>query len=351
MAQENELAQRAAEEVVSAAARIQGHVYRTPLQRAVWLQKNPTADTKGPARVFIKLESEQVTNSFKARGAVNKLLALKEAGPLRKVVTASTGNHALAVTYAAQRVGGAKPQFQIVLPENASKAKVDMLEALGAPLRFSGKNCLEAEIEAIRVAQEDGLEYISPYNDIHVLAGQGTIAVEVLEQVRELGLSESSLDYVFVPVGGGGLISGIAAYMKAHSPLTKVVGCGPRNDAHMGRSIASGALIPSDSYLENGGETLSEGTAGAIEPGSVTFPLCQRTVDEWLELSEEEVGRACFDMLNMHHKAVEGAAGLGIAGCRQKAATGKLAGKSVAIIICGGNVKATMVRDLLNKYL
>uniref|UniRef100_A0A7S2RSJ5 Tryptophan synthase beta chain-like PALP domain-containing protein n=1 Tax=Mucochytrium quahogii TaxID=96639 RepID=A0A7S2RSJ5_9STRA len=331
----------AAQNVVNASKRIAGHVYRTPLQRALWLEKYTGAKE---SRVFLKLESEQVTGSFKARGAMNKVMCLTEEEKAKGVITASTGNHALAVTHAAQESAG-NLKFEIVLPNTASAAKVELLKALGAPVRFFGDDCLLAEEEAIRISKTTGQVYVSPYNDKDVLAGQGTLAVEILEQLGD----GTKLDAIFVPVGGGGLISGVASYIKSVSPETKVYGCNPKNDAHMARSVAAGELIDVDSYTENGGVTLSEGTAGAVEQGSITFPICQQTVDEWMELTEEEIGLAVTEMLDKHHKAIEGAAGLGIAAYKRKAK--ELAGKNVAIVLCGGNVKASMIRDVLNKYL
>jgi len=330
----------AAAEVELAAGRISSRLYRTPLQQAFWLSSD--------SNVFLKLESEQVTNSFKARGALNKVLSLSPSERSKGIITASTGNHALAMANACTVVrqeteGGDNFGFEIVLPETASSAKVDLLRAMGAPLRLHGSDCLEAELEALREAREGGKCYVSPYNDLQVLAGQGTVAREILEDISAPPAA------VFVPVGGGGLIAGIAACIKARSPETKVIGCSPVNDAHMAHSVRKGEFVDVETYKENGGITISEGTAGAVEEGSITFGLCQKLVDQWIELTEEEIGTAVVDMLVHHHKAIEGAAGLGIAGFRKLAP--EYAGKTVAIVICGGNVKAEILRDLLNKYL
>lgn len=338
----------AALEVDLARDRLAGKgLYRTPLQRALWLE-GPSASS---GAVFLKLESEQRTGSFKARGALNKVLSLPAAERAKGIVTASTGNHALAVASACQSLGADCPRFEIVLPTNASKAKVAQLKALGAPLRFFGDDCAVSEGEARREAGAKGSCFLSPYNDMQVIGGQGTVAAEILEQWREEADASAALDAVFVPVGGGGLISGIASYIKAKSPHTKVYGCSAKNDAFMAKSVASGAVKPADlaTYLENGGHTLSEGTAGPVEPGSVTFGICAEAVDEWVNVTEEEIGAAVVDVLHKHHKAVEGAAGLGVAGYRRM--RDQLAGKNVAIVICGGNVKADMLRDMLIKHL
>jgi threonine dehydratase len=331
--------------VDDARRRLRGLVRETPLELAPWL---------GP-RVLLKLESEQVTGSFKARGALNKVLALHERGELsRGVVTASTGNHALACAHACGAVqrahAGLSVDCQIVLPEGASAAKVAQLRALGAPLLMHGADCLAAEEEAMRLARARGACYVSPYNDLEVVGGQGTCGAELVEQLwRQLGAS-AALDAVLVPVGGGGLIAGVAAAVKRVSPATRVLGCCPANDAHLALSVRAGRLLtPQDGYLREGGATISEGTAGAVEPGSVTFPLAQALVDEWVLLDEHEIGRAVVQLLDKQHKAVEGAAGLGVAAYLKKQQ--ELRGKTVAIVICGGNVNAVMLRALLNQHL
>ncbi|GBG24204.1 Threonine dehydratase [Hondaea fermentalgiana] len=327
-----------AKEVAEAATRLGSRLYRTPVQRAFWVG--------APAKVYLKLESEQVTNSFKARGALNKVLSLTKEQRAQGIITASTGNHALAMANACEivrRETGEEFKYEIVLPETASAAKVDLLKAMGAPLRFHGQDCLLAENEALRDAKENGKFYVSPYNDAQVMAGQGTIACELLEQLPEAPAA------VFVPVGGGGLIGGIATWIKARSPGTKVIGCSPVNDAHMAHCVRAGRFVDVDTYKENGGLTLSEGTAGAVETDSITFPVCQQLVDEWVELTEDEIGAAVVDMLVHHHKAIEGSAGLGIAACRKLAS--RFADQTVAIVICGGNVRAEVMRDLLVKYV
>jgi len=332
--------------VEAAVERTRGLLRRTPLERAFWLE----ADDLEGCKVFLKLESQQRTKSFKFRGAMNKIQTLHAKERAKGIVTASTGNHALAVATACSIVQMNTSQSvscEIFLPKDASTAKVENLRTLGVPIVFHGSNCLAAELEARKTATEEGKVFISPYNDLEVIAGQGTAGFEILEQLKEENVD--SLDAIFVPVGGGGLIGGIASFVKHKSPKTLVFGCSPKNDAHMARSIAKGEILQGSSYLEDSGETLSEGTAGAVENCSVTFEICKKYVDEWIELTEEEIGKAVFKMLDKQHEAVEGAAGLGIAAFEKKRE--EMKGKNVVIVICGGNVKTSVLKALLIQYL
>ena len=188
------------QQVSEASKRIEGKLNVTPLGYSHWL------------KCYLKLESEQVTGSFKARGAMNKVLSLNSDEIQRGIITASTGNHAMAVTNAIKVYKLENPEAtinsSIYLPENGSTAKIEALQRVGANLKLFGTDSIQTEVEALRVATETNAVYISPYNDIMVAAGQGTIAVEMLNQIN------GKLDAVFVAVGGGGLISGIAAYLK-----------------------------------------------------------------------------------------------------------------------------------------
>lgn len=221
----------------------------------------------------------------------------------------------------------------IYLPRTVDPVKVSRLRMAGAEIVFHGDNCLEAEKEARKVAQEQGGVYISPYNDIQVAGGQGTLALELLKQ-----LSPDRMDMLFVPVGGGGLISGIAAVLKAVSPSIHIVGCQPAVSDVMRRSVEQGQVVEMP-----WSETLSDGTAGGIEEDTITLVPCMSLVDEWITVQETDIAKAMVHTYTHHGLAVEGAAGVAIASFLKKAA--ELNGRNCVIVCCGGNVsKQTMDR-------
>jgi threonine dehydratase len=230
-------------EVLAAEGRIRSRVRETPLELSPYLS------AEADAEVYLKLESHQITGSFKLRGAMNKLLSLGKSERSRPVVTASSGNHAGAVAYTLSELGGTGI---IYLPSTVSRAKVEALSPYGCELRYVGADSVEGELEAKRVAREEGLLYISPYSDPQIIGGQGTVAVEIERQLERF-------DAVFIPVGGGGLISGIAGYFKARRPSVRIVGCQPSASRVMYESIAAGRILDLPSE-----PTLADGTAGSI---------------------------------------------------------------------------------------
>jgi threonine dehydratase len=311
-------------EVLAAEERIRPHIRETPLEPSPWLS------ALSDAEVLLKLESQQITGSFKLRGAMSKVLSLSKAERARPVVTASSGNHAAAVAYTLKELGG---KGIIYLPRTVSKAKVDALEPYGAELRFVGSDSVEGELEAKRVARDEGLLYVSPYSDPKVIGGQGTIAVEL---EREL----ESFDAVFVPVGGGGLIAGIAGYLKARRPSVRIVGCQPESSPVMYESLAAGRIVEMESL-----ETLADGTAGGIDPDAITFPICQRDVDEMVLVSEEEIGRTMRLVIEKHQMLIEGAAALSIAAFLNK--RGEYPSQTVVLVVSGKKVSVETLQRIL----
>jgi threonine dehydratase len=282
------------------------------------------------AEVFLKMECFQITRSFKVRGAMNALLRLPPEVP---VMTASTGNHGLAVAYGMAKLGR---RGAIVLPENVSPGKRRMLEEMGATLLFHGTDSVDTERFAREEARRTGTAYVSPYNDPDVVAGQGTIGIELLDRLGDV-------DAVFVPVGGGGLIGGIAAYLKAVRPAVRVIGCVPTNSPVMKASVEAGRIVDLPTL-----PTLSDGTAGGIEAGAVTFDLCRRLVDDWVAVDEPAIAAALRHLFERHRVAVEGAAGVGVAGLRAHAVAGRLpAGARAAVVLCGGNLEMRMFREIV----
>lgn len=201
------------EEVKQAYQRIGDHILHTPLIRSDWLSRT----CRGT--VYLKLESEQYTGSFKARGSLNKLMWLKEQQEKRLPVTASTGNHGLGFARALQLLD---MKGKVFLPENAASSKLESIKALGADIEFHGTDPYTTELFARNMAKKNGWIYVSPYNDAQVLAGQGTIGIEILHALEKP-------DNILATVGGGGLISGIASYIKDQQVAANIIGCQPEN--------------------------------------------------------------------------------------------------------------------------
>lgn len=312
--------------VEGAARRIAPYARRTPLLRALSLSGAAGAE------VWLKLESLQYTGSFKLRGALNKVLALSPAERARGVVTASTGNHGAAVAYALAQVGVVGTVY---VPETADPDKVRKVRALGARVEVHGIDSAEAETHARAIAARDGRVFVSPYNDPDVVAGQGTVGLEIAEELPEP-------DAVVVAVGGGGLAAGIAGYLDAVSPGTRVIGCSPRNSAVMAESVRRGEIVELESL-----PTLSDGTAGGVEPGAITFEWCRDLVDEWDLVSEEEIAAAMRSVLADEHLAIEGSAGVAVATALRMGR--RWTGGRVVAVICGGNVSLETLRRIVDR--
>jgi threonine dehydratase len=312
-------------EITEAEARIRPYIRETPLEHSLSLSQ------MGQSNVYLKLENIQHTGSFKLRGALNKLLSLTPAQREKGVVTASTGNHGAATAYALKLLG---LQGIVFVPETASPVKLAMIQRLGATIQYYGMDGGVTEIFARRYAEEQGMTYISPYNDPQIIGGQGTIAVELVRQLNQ------PIEAVFVAVGGGGLISGIAGYLKAVQPQVKIIGCLPENSPVMAASIQAQEIVEMESL-----PTLSDGTAGGIEPGAITFELCQRLVDDYILVNEEEIKAGMRLCIEDHHVLVEGAAGVAVAAYLKQKATYQ--GQNVVIIICGANISLEKLRAVL----
>jgi threonine dehydratase len=282
------------------------------------------------ATVFLKLEHLQHTGSFKLRGASNKIALLTPQQAAQGVVAASNGNHGLGVAAAARTRGIAAEVF---VSSQVSPAKAQRIAAQGATLRQSGNDPLAAELAARRAAESSGRVFISPYNDLDVVAGQGTIAVELHRQVPDL-------DAVFVAVGGGGLIGGIGSYLKAVSPRTEIVACWPENSPVLHRCLRARSVIDVPEQ-----PTLSESTAGGLEPDSVTLPVCQKVIDRSIFVSETEIRDAMRLVLETEHWVIEGSAAVAVAAFRKDLA--RWDGKRVAIILCGRNVSPEVLARIL----
>ena len=311
--------------ILGAEQAVRKHLRFTPAEPSLFFSK------KTGAEVHLKLENYQVTGSFKARGAINKLSYLSDDEKARGVITASSGNHGLGVASGAKKLG---IHAIVYVPEYADRSKVQAIELEGAEVKPFGDDCVITESAARKNAEQSGKVYISPYNDLDVIAGQGSIGVELVQQIKQL-------DAVFVSVGGGGLISGIGAYLKEASPQTKVIACSPSQSPAMHECMKAKKIIDVACY-----PTLSDATAGGVEEGAVTLNLCRSHIDESILVDEAEIKEAMLFTINQHHMLIEGAAGVAIAAFLKEQESYK--GKRVAILICGGNIGIEKLRQVIS---
>ena len=298
----------------AAAKRLDGHVLRTPLRRSEWLSSIAGAD------VFLKLEVVQPTSSFKIRGAFNAALRVKESGRDVRLVTASAGNHGRALAAAARELG---LSLTVFIAENAPWSKVDAIKAAGAELRPC-RDYDTAEAEAKRYASSGGGFFLSPYSDPDVIDGAGTIALELLEDVRDL-------DVVLVPLGGGGLLSGIGIAMKALSPATQVVGVEVAASCPFTRSLAAGHRVTIDVQ-----PSIADGLTGNFDPDTITLDIIRDVVDRIVVVEEPAVRDGVRDVVVHEHLIVEGAGAVGVAALTSGKVDVK--GRRVAVVLTGANI-------------
>jgi threonine dehydratase len=306
--------------VLEADRRIRPQVVETPLRHS------PHLSRRSGAEVYCKLENLQITGSFKARGAANKLAMLSAEERSRGVVTASSGNHGAAVAAMLAKMGG---RCLVFAPATTPGVKIDAIRNYGSDLHLEGDDSGICEVLAREHAAKHGLAYVSPYNDAGVIAGQGTIAAEISRQAPEM-------EMIVASVGGGGLISGIAGFIKQQRPGTRIVGASPVNDHSMRLSAGEGRAVAH----EDARPTLSDGTAGSVEPGAITVNLCKELVDDWPLASEDEIAAAMRAYMTNDYQLIEGAAGVAIAGFLNLAADRPelVKGRKVVIVICGARI-------------
>jgi len=302
-----------------------------PFARRTSLSHSQLFSTLLAGEVYFKLESQQITGSFKARGALNKILGLTDSQKEQGVFSASTGNHGAAVAYASSK---ANIECSIYVPEGSSDAKLSNMRNYGANVTVFGNDCVEAEVRAREVSSQNGVTYVSPYNDIQVMAGQGTLGVEIESQSDEL-------DAIIISVGGGGLMAGTASYLRSVWPNIKIIGCSPENSAVMIHSMKAGEVLELESI-----PTLSDGTAGGVEKDSITFPICCELIDDTILLTEDEIKNAMVLYMQNEHQLLEGAAGTAVAALLKM--KDELKGKKVAVVICGGNIGLDTLRQVIN---
>jgi threonine dehydratase len=315
-------------DVRNARERIRDAVVLTPLVRATGLEDQLIA------ALHIKLESLQRTGSFKDRGALNRLLDLSAEEKTRGVVTASAGNHAQAVAYHGARLG---IPVEVVMPEHTPLIKVANTRRFGAGVRFHGATLSESMVEAHRIEKEERRVLVHAYDDERVIAGQGTIGLELLEQLPDVKI-------VVVPIGGGGLISGIAVAMKEQRPEVRIVGVEASAAASALASRRAGRIVAIESA-----DTIADGIA-VKRPGDLTFPLIERYVDDIVAVDEVEIAGAVHMLLERQKLLAEGAGAVALAALT----TGRIAvhrGESVVAILSGGNIDLNLAGRIVDRGL
>lgn len=310
-------------EIAKASARIKSVVVPTPLRLSKSLSDEAT-------QVYFKMENLNPTGSFKLRGAANKILSMSEEERQKGLVTASTGNHGAGFGYMCQKTGSKGTVFA---PSDVSQAKYDKMISFGIDIVKTDGDPIKGEIASRIYANENNIPFVSPYNDVHIVGGQGTIGFELFSEVEDL-------DAVFIALGGGGLMSGIAIAMANLSPNTKIIAVSATNSKVMMDSIPAGKVLDLPST-----PTLSDGTAGGVEVGTITFDYCRDYVDEFIDVSEDEIIEGLRIFIDDTNTIGEGAVGVAVAGYLQQKERWK--GKKVAIIACGGNISRSVLKEIL----
>ncbi len=310
-------------DVEAAAERIAGFVVRTPALPATALSE------KTGANVTLKLETRQRTSSFKDRGAVNRLLQLKALERERGVIAMSAGNHAQAVAYQATRLG---IPATIVMPENTPFTKVRRTQAFGARVVLAGEGLAEAGDRARELAEELGLTMVHPYDDARIVAGQGTLGLELLRDVPEL-------DVLLVPIGGGGLISGVAIAAKQLKPALQIVGV-------QTQLYPSFYQITHGLPVEHGGQTIAEGIA-VKSVGEIPLAIARELVDDVVLVSEQSLERAIHLFIEEEKLVTEGAGAAPLAALIDDLP--RFAGRNVGLIVCGGNIDTGLLSNVISR--
>lgn len=308
-----------------AEARLKPFVRETGVERAPLLES-------GEGSAWLKLELQQVTGSFKVRGALNAVSALHDGrqAPPAGIVACSAGNHALGVAFAAQVCG---IPAQLFVPESVDPARKRALEHYPAELVLVRGGYGEAERAAQAAAAASGRVFVSPYNNPLVVAGQGTVAAELMRQLPEL-------DAIFVAVGGGGLLAGIGSYARAVNPDIEIVAVSPARSPAM-CDLLAGRIAPPLGHVQ----TISDSTAGDIEPLSITVDLCRALISRWVILTEEEITTAMRYLFYEHRLVSEGAGALAVAAYTKERS--RYRDKNCALIVCGGNIEAERFLKLI----
>ncbi len=312
------------QEIADAYLSIKSNILKTPLEYSPKLSKI------SKARVFLKMEHQQHMGSFKLRGVLAKMKSLKKSDFKKTFVAASTGNHAAAFAYASKTFG-----FDAILfmPKNVSRVKRDALEPYGIRQYLFGKNCMETEEKARKYAEENGCILIHPYNDRDIIKGQGTIGIEIQDQLPEV-------DTVLAPIGGGGLVSGLCSYFdddKVH-----VIGCQPVNASEMYESVQCGTIVSPSNRT-----TIADATAGGIEKDSLTFDICKNQLNGFELIYENEIKKAIAFIVQNHKTIIEPGAALPVAALLRGQ---KYQGRNVVLVLSGKKINHQLLTEIIDNY-
>ena len=312
------------DDIRAAARRLAGQVLDTPC-----VESRTLSEIVG-AQVFLKFENLQFTASFKERGALNKLAVLLESGhPLRGVIAASAGNHAQGVAHHAQRLG---LRAVIVMPLHTPTVKVERTRGFGAEVLLFGESFDEARERALQLAADEGLSFVHPFDDLSVMAGQGTIALEMLQ-------AQPTLDTLVIAVGGGGMISGMATAVRALKPGVEIVG------VQTSRFPAMVNVIKGTAHAQ-GASTIAEGIAVGL-PGTLTREIIRTQVDDMVLVDEGDIEQAVLMLLEIEKTVVEGAGAAGLAALLKDPA--RFAGRKVGLVLCGGNIDPLLLSAIIER--
>jgi threonine dehydratase len=314
-------------DILAARERLRGAVYESPCPHSYML-----SELTGQ-QIYLKLENLQMTGSFKERGALNRIAMLTPEQASRGVIAASAGNHAQGVAYHATKRG---IRALIVMPLTTPLVKVTATRGFGAEVLLHGANYDEAYAEARRQCELQDLTFIHPFDDPHVMAGQGTIGLELLEQVPQLGA-------VVVPIGGGGLIGGIACAIKESRPDIKLVGVQTARLASMAEAVKAGEPVTIEPST-----TIADGIA-VRRAGDLTFPMVDNYVDEIVTVEEDEIASAILMLLEREKTLAEGAGATALAALLQHRTS--LKGEHTAVLVCGGNIDVTLLSRIIERGL
>ena len=304
--------------------RCQDHLLPTPLEHSMYLSDIIEGE------VWLKLDSMQRTSSFKFRGAINKILSLTEAELDRGIVSASTGNYALAVAEA-MRIRNRRATIYVA--KDIEPSRLGLLRSHGLDLVIHGEVAWDAEKEARRVGDEEGKIYVSPYNDPIVVGGQGTCGYEISQQLPDL-------DAAFLACGGGGLLTGSAGWLKSHNSDVEAFGVSPANSPVMYESMRTNKMVEMDTQ-----PTLADTCAGGIDLDSITLDLCRRYVDEIVLLTEKEIEASIRLLFEQHRLVTEGSGALSIGGLLKRKE--RFTGKKVVAVVCGRNVNLKVFKKII----
>ena len=317
------------QDIKQAQATLKGHARKTPLVKSFYFSSLTGGE------VYLKLENMQLTGSFKFRGAFNKISSLTEEERKAGVIACSAGNHAQGVALSSYLLG---IKSRIIMPMIAPQAKVDATRGYHSEVVLAGETFDDAKDECIKITKESGETFLHPYDDKYVMAGQGTIGLEILDEIWDV-------DTVIAPVGGGGLIAGLAVALKSFNPNITIVGVQADNVHGMKASFDANEIV---SHFV--APTLADGCAVKV-PGDLTFEIVQELVDTIVTVSEEQIELALKDLLQRGKVVVEGAGALASAAIHSGQIDHHIKGKKVVAILSGGNVDLKRVTDIIEHFI